>query len=219
MNKSIVFGVALASLAIGSGLTFLTSENDPIASAVVVGQSDTHIPEISHLSGKADIALNTDSIDNTLLKINAALELLNGRLVALEAQSAVAIDNTESQVPIGSHVNAEEIEAQDHTAQEQKMLDFEARLFEEATDKEWSDSMVQTFESDLKNQELVGATISFASCGATICKLELELSPDIPVSEYLQRMSVHRSWSGATEFSADTEGRIQLFIAREGASL
>jgi len=96
---------------------------------------------------------------------------------------------------------------------------FEQQLTGEEVDQEWAGEMMDTLQTGFRKEALAGIDLVNATCGSTICQVDLLIGADISVEDGMQRLMQHRPRDGATFFSVDADGVARLYFARDGFEL
>lgn len=96
---------------------------------------------------------------------------------------------------------------------------LEQQLIHEKVDERWADEMIQAVHEGFRKEVLAGIHPVDATCGSTICQVDLLIDGDLSVEESLQRLMYHRPWTGSTFFSAGADGVARIYFAREGLEL
>ena len=198
------------SVNIVSGIYNDSQDNSPLT---------TKTKEIPKLSASEDkMPTEKTSQDTTpspeLIRIKKELAQLRNEMAAL-ASLKKDTDINQVQEVLREEKTPEQVEE----AMQGMQATFEQQLQIESVDTEWASETIASVQESFSNEELSGIDLVDVSCGSTLCKVNLEIAPDLPMEESLQLLSTHRSWDGATFVSVDENGQPKLFFARSGYEL
>jgi hypothetical protein len=137
-------------------------------------------------------------------------------------QRAKAMESEKNPDEIPGELSAAEIPADEavYSQYEEQKVNLTARLMQEPVDKQWAEETINALEDAVEtNEELAGMELMQATCGSTLCKLEINIGQNRPAEEIMQKLSIHRTWKGPTTFAVNNSGHAEIIFARDGHSL
>lgn len=157
-----------------------------------------------------DVAQIQQAIKTLLINQKAMRKLVETSIQA----KALRSPTVENQTP--------KLPSDDNSQRQQALSDFQrfdSSLATETVDHEWAQNTIADVEASLAHTELSGIELVDASCGSTLCRLDMSLTKDKTIEESMEKLSLHRSWQGSTTFSVDAQGNARIYFARVGHQL
>ena len=225
-TRKIWSGVLMVTVAVGVlSIQLLETPKEksfvPLNSSQVTSSSQKGVNSETE---KMHIRDSDSNLNDSITSLHNKLATIHHQLTTLTAEQASmrheldGLYRTESLPDIGTEfvsVSHEQIE----TGLQKQQAFFEKRLGEEEIDTEWAKKTIAVLDESFQHEELSGINLVDATCGSSLCQLDLAFDEDIPIEDGMQRLSVHRPWDGPT-FVSVTEGhQPKIFFARDGHEL
>lgn len=222
--------IAATFSASAAGLFLLNHFNQEL---VVEHTPSTHVAEPTQVTQQTPVATpgNTTHLahaQNDIAQIRHELGSLRDaveRLIKHQSDTAAQVEElqtSEQSLAMATPApTSETIEDPNSmaTKMEHTQLLLQEQLYSETMDEEWANETLDIVQQNFQHEELADFELVAASCGATLCQLNLAIDKSLPIEESMQKLSVHRAWEGQTFFRADADGNTTLFFARSGHEL
>jgi hypothetical protein len=183
--------------------------------------AQAHTVNVDSSSEENDYDKSFSAIDLQVEDLRRQVDLLSKKLRESD-QKAKAMESEKTPDEIPSELNATEIPADEavYSQFEEQKVNLTARLMQEPVDKQWAEETINALEDAVEtNEALAGIELMQATCGSTLCKLEINVGQNRPAEEIMQKLSIHRTWKGPTTFAVNDSGHAEIIFARDGHSL
>lgn len=227
MHKNLIIaaGTTAFAVALAASLWPNHPESDVGDSLVPVKDPAVRSSIIETIAGKGRRTSAGPVDDEALAQVIEQLKALRGDLGTLFEQQrdlrkdldALAARETVQELAPAEHP----VEPSDQTDQQLTLhQSYLEQLVEvEPVDVEWAQQTVASIEQGLQHEDLAGIHLVDATCGSTLCQVNLAIEESLPVDEGMQRLAMHRNWDGPTFFAVDASGEVRLYFARDGYEL
>lgn len=222
INVSLILPVIVIALVIS---IFLFKDHKIAEEKPFSGEEQ--FPEQAH-TVKVDTSAEKNNYDKDFSDLDSQVEDLRRQVDLLSKkmresdQSAKAMESEKKPDEIPGELSAVEIPADEavYNQYEEQKVNLTARLMQEPVDKQWAEETINALENAVEtNEELAGIELMQATCGSTLCKLEINIDQNRPAEEIMQKLSIHRTWKGPTTFAVNNSGHAEIIFARDGHSL
>lgn len=182
---------------------------------------NVHAVKIDRRSDKESESKNISALELQVEDLKRQVKSLSEKMLESD-QKMLEVDYEKESDSIETGLDTKETLADEavHSQYEEQTAILSARLMQEPVDKEWAEETISAIESVIEtNEELAGIELIQTTCMSTLCKLEINIDQNRPAGEVMQKLSMHRTWKGATTFAVNSAGYAEIIFAREGHSL
>ncbi len=213
-----VFALAISAFLL---IEYKIAEEKPDPSAQQQFPEQTHTFKVDSDSEKKNYDKNFSVLDLQLEDLRRQVELLSKKMRESDQKTReMKSEETPDEIPNELSATKTPTDETVHSQYEEQRANLSARLMQEPVDNKWARETTSAIESAFEtNEELAGIEVIQTTCMSTLCKLEINIDQNQPAEEVMQRLSMHRTWKGATTFAVNSSGRAEIIFAREGYSL
>jgi hypothetical protein len=101
-------------------------------------------------------------------------------------------------------------------AQANALRDLEEQFSRDTIDSRWALESIDQIERSIAAGELDGMYLTHVDCRSSLCRVELEVDPEIPLDRVAHPLIAALAWQGGGRFQLD-DGRALLYLERGAA--